>query len=102
MRNMNKVSTINAIRFINYRCCATSRYAFKILKKNTMNLSRDRQQNGRVPHNKFRSSFLSVTPVQMQCYCRVIVCEELAQGPYTVTVSDKARTRTLRVTGRVL
>jgi len=38
---------------------------------------------------------------QTQCYCRLqsIVCEELAQGPYTVTVSDKARTRTLRITG---
>ena len=35
----------------------------------------------------------------MQWYYRAIVCEELAQGPCTVTVLDEARTRTLRVTG---
>src|SRR6218665_2010981 len=31
----------------------------------------------------------------VQCYCRAIVCEELAQGPYTVglIVWDEARTR---------
>ena len=31
-----------------------------------------------------------------------IVCEELAQGPYTVIVSDEAQTLTLRVTGWAL
>ena len=34
---------------------------------------------------------------QMQWLCREIVYEELAQGPYIVAVSDKARTRTLQV-----
>ena len=29
-----------------------------------------------------------------------IMTEELAQGPYTVTVSDEARACTVRVTGR--
>jgi len=29
----------------------------------------------------------------------VIVCKDLAQGPYTVTVSDKDQTCTPRVTG---
>ena len=32
----------------------------------------------------------------------IIVCKELAQGPYTVTVSDEARICTLRVTVRAL
>src|SRR6218665_4140909 len=42
------------------------------------------------------------SPAQMQFYCREIMCEELAQGPYTVTVSNEARTRTLQVTDRSL
>ena len=48
---------------------------------------------------------LRVSTAKMKCYCRAIVCEELAQGPYTVTVSDEARTHvthTLHVTGRVI
>ena len=31
---------------------------------------------------------------------QAIVCKELVQGPYTETVADVARTRTLHVTGR--
>ena len=45
---------------------------------------------------------LHASAAQMQWYCRAVVCEELAQGLYTVTVSDEARTRTLRITGRAL
>ena len=39
---------------------------------------------------------------QMQWYCRATVRKELAQGPYTVIVSDEAQTRTLHVTGQAL
>jgi len=39
---------------------------------------------------------------EMQWYCRAIVFEEIAQGPYTVNASDKARTRTLHITGQAL
>ena len=45
---------------------------------------------------------LHTSVAHMQYYCREIACEALAQGAYTVTVWDEARTRTLRVTGRAL
>jgi len=55
-------------------------------------------------HTKLRSARTVVYALvaQMQWYCRAIVCEDLAQSPSTVTVSDKAQTRILRVTGRAL
>jgi len=40
---------------------------------------------------KFRSALARLGAEQY-------VCEELAQGPYTLTVSDEDRTRTLRAT----
>ena len=39
---------------------------------------------------------------QMQWYCRAIVCEELAQGSYIISVSHEGWTRTVRITGRAL
>jgi len=45
---------------------------------------------------------LHASAAQMQWYFRATVWEELAQGIYTATVSNGARTRTLHVTGLAL
>ena len=52
--------------------------------------------------NAFQAQKCTNTPRRCSCNGRPIAgqlcaCEELAQGPYTVTVSDEARTRTLHV-----
>jgi len=47
-------------------------------------------------------SYASDLVAQMQWYCTAIVCKELDQDPYTVTVSDEARTCTLHIKGRAL
>ena len=41
-------------------------------------------------HTNQKHFHLHTLAAQMQWYCRAIVCEELAQGPYIVTVSDEA------------
>jgi len=56
-------------------------------------------------HTNQKCFHLHCLAAQMQWYCRAIVCEELAQGPYTVTVSDEARNpryRTSALTDRPL
>jgi len=42
------------------------------------------------------SSEVHLDTLAMQWYSRAIVCKELAQGSYTVTVLDMARTHTGR------
>lgn len=39
-------------------------------------------------------------PRKKNNYSLIVVCQELAQSPYTVTVSDESWTRTLHLTGR--
>jgi len=51
-------------------------------------------------HNNQKRFHLHASAAHMQWYYRTIVCEEFGQGPYTVIVSDEARTLTLRFNHR--
>ena len=67
---------------------------------NTIQLSFDIGSH-RPSYRKFRSSRTRLGGVDA-LVLRAFVCEELAQGLYTVTVSDETRTRTVRVLGSLV
>src|SRR6218665_439361 len=50
-------------------------------------------------HTNQKHFHLHTSAAQMKWYLRATVCEELATGAYTATISDEAQTRTLHVTG---